>query len=43
MMKSSNLYSEHKNKFKIDSKHMNREENKLILKICVYIIFIFEM
>ena len=42
-MKFSNLYSQLKTNFKIVSKDMNREEIKPILKICVYIIFMFEM
>ena len=42
-MKSSNLYSQLKNNFKIVSKGMNRQGIKRILRICIYIIFIFEM
>ena len=42
-MKSSNLYSQLKNNFKIVSKGMNRQGIKHILRICIYIIFIFEM
>ena len=42
-MKSSNLYSQLTNNFKIVSKDKNREEIKRILRICVYTIFIFEM
>ena len=37
-MKSSSLYSQLKNNFKMVSKDMNREEIKRILKICIYYI-----
>ena len=42
-MKSSNLYSQLKNNFKIVSENMNREGIKHIASMCVYIICIFKM